>query len=239
MTVLRSLLTLFYPSVCALCEEYIGEGRDTVLCPSCLSTLPRTEQALLRQNTTETAVLGEPKDFVRQAKLCRLDQAAAFLFFEKEHPIQAAIHKMKYADQPLIGYYLGRQAAIEMQYSGFFDGIDVIIPIPLHPERLRERGYNQSEYIARGISQIIGVEVDTTHVTRIKNTPKQALQTGEKRSENVADAFGVHHPEQLYNKHILVVDDLITTGETMRSCLKAMKRFRNARFTVFALCKTN
>lgn len=237
MTIVQSLLELIYPGICAMCGGYIGLSKEDVLCHRCLQSLPRTEQAANRQNATESAVLGEPNDIVLQARVNHLERAAAFLFFEKEHPIQIAIHKMKYADQPLIGYFLGKQAAMEMQYAGFFDGIDVIIPIPLHPERLRERGYNQSEYIARGISRIIGAEVDTTHITRIKNTPKQALQTGENRKKNVEDAFEVNHPEQLYHKHILVVDDLITTGETMHSCLKAMKLFRGARFTVFALCK--
>ena len=109
--------------------------------------------------------------------------------------------------------------------------------MPLHPKRLRERGYNQAEYIARGISEITGIPIDTTHVTRIRNTPQQALQDGEERKTNVANAFAVNHPEEMRHKHILVVDDLITTGETMRSCLAAMKRFRGATFSVFALCK--
>ena len=166
-----------------------------------------------------------------------MERAAAYLFFEKDNPIQDMVHKMKYRDQPMIGYQLGKQAAIEMQYAGFFDSIDIIVPMPLHPKRLRERGYNQSEYIAKGISDITGIPVDTTHVMRIKNTPQQALQRGEARKQNVADAFEVNHPEQMYRKHILLVDDLITTGETMRSCLRAKKRFRGATFSVFALCK--
>ena len=199
--------------------------------------LPRTEQAHLRQNLTEMTLIGPVSDIVAGAKVMHLEKAAAFLFYDKDHPIQRVIHKMKYADQPMIGYELGRQAAIEFQYADFFDEIDVIIPIPLHPKRLNERGYNQSEYIAKGISDVIGKPVDLTHVTRVRNTPKQALQSGEKRRENMAEAFAVNHPEQLYHKHILVVDDLITTGETMRSCLKAMKIIRGAKFSVFALCK--
>ena len=191
--------------------------------------LPRTEQALVRQNITEMTLKG-----VR-----RMDKAAAFLFFEKDHPIQGLVHKMKYAEQPLIGLQLGRQAALEFQYAEFFDGIDLIIPIPLHPRRERERGFNQSEFIARGISEVTGVPVDTMHVKRVRNTPKQALQDEQTRRHNVADAFEVNHPEQLYGKHILIVDDLITTGETMRSCIKAMRRVRGATFTVFALCKAN
>ena len=144
---------------------------------------------------------------------------------------------MKFADQPMIGYQLGKLAAIEFQYADFFDEIDVIVPMPLHPRRLRERGYNQSEYIAKGISEITGIPIDTTHVTRVRNTPQQAMQSGDDRKQNVADAFAVNHPEQMYRKHILIVDDLITTGETMRECMKAMKRFRGAKFSVFALCK--
>lgn len=217
-----------------MCATHIEEG---CLCKRCLQRLPRTEQAYQRQNVTEMAVLGLPADMVRAGKVMHVDKAAAFLFYEKDHPIQQLIHRMKYADQPELGFQLGRQAALEFQYADFFDEIDLIIPMPLHPKRLRERGYNQSEYIARGISEVTGIPVDTTHVTRVRNTPKQALQTGEQRKTNVADAFAVQYPEQLYHKHILLVDDLITTGETMRACLKAMRQFRGAKFTVFSLCK--
>ena len=211
-------------------------GYNDGICETCIRQLPRTEQGSQRQNSTEYVLAGEVEDFVKRMKVMHLDRAAAFLHYEKEHPIQRAIHKMKYADQPMIGYQLGKQAAIEMQYADFFDGIDLIIPLPLHPKRLRSRGYNQADFIARGISEVTGIPVDTTHVTRIKNTPQQALQRGEERKQNVKEAFAINHPEQLYHKHILVVDDLVTTGETMRSCLKAMRRFRST-FTVFALCK--
>lgn len=234
-----------------MCGRYIGENLTPTLptgegdrfntggeiCEDCITALPRTEQAAIRQNGTEMALTGKTNDFVAAAKAMHLTRAAAFLFYEKDDPIQRLIHRMKYSDQPLIGYQLGRQAAMEVQDTDFFDGIEVIIPIPLHPRRLRERGYNQSEYIARGISDYTGIPVDTSHVTRIRNTPKQALQSGEGRKHNVEDAFGVNHPEQMYHKHILLVDDLVTTGETMRSCIRAMRLFRGAKISVFALCK--
>lgn len=230
-----------------MCGTYVGEhAQRGQLCDECVRLLPRTEQDTLRANSTEmTLLIGKPNPLVhdlgqamvRAKHVMHLDHAGAFLFYDKGHPIQKLIHKMKYVDQPAIGYQLGRQAALEMQYAGFFDSIDIIVPIPLHKRRLRTRGYNQSEYIARGISEITGIPVDTTHVTRVKNTPKQALQSGEERKHNVTDAFAVNHPEQMYHKHILIVDDLMTTGETMRSCLKAMKLFRGAKFSVFALCK--
>ena len=222
-----------------MCGRYIGENYNSEgeICEECKRELPRTEQAAIRQNGTEMALAGKTNDIVAAAKAMHLNRAAAFLFYEKDHPIQQLIHRMKYRDQPLIGYYLGRQAAMEMQDTDFFDEIEVIVPMPLHPKRLRQRGYNQSEYIARGISDYTGIPVDATHVTRVRNTPKQALQSGEGRKHNVADAFAVNHPEQMYHKYILLVDDLITTGETARSCIRAMRLFRGAKITVFALCK--
>jgi len=220
-----------------------------------MASLLRTEQAEKRENETEMTLTGTESLYVRDSgqqmvrakKVMHLDRAVAFVFFEKEHPIQDVIHKMKYADQPMIGYQLGRQAAMEFQYADFFDEIDVIVPLPLHKNRLRQRGYNQSEYIARGISDVTGIPVDTTHVTRVKDTPQQAkikangerktADVTELRKANVENAFAVNHPEQMYHKHILLVDDLITTGATVKSCLKAMRRFRGASFSVFALCK--
>ena len=242
MSLVRSaLFSLFYPRTCAMCGRYLGDERDSTrklcLCEECMHRLPRTEQSAIRENETEMALWGKVRSRAAARRVMHLDRAAAFLFFEKDHPVQDMIHRMKYADQPMIGYQLGREAAMEFQCADFFDEIDVIIPIPLHPKRLRERGYNQSEYIARGISDVTGIPVDTTHVERIRNTPKQALQSGDERKQNVADAFAVNHPELLYHKHILLVDDLITTGETMRACLRAMRLFRGATISVFALCK--
>ncbi len=233
------MIDLLLPHTCGMCGRHIQSrnGERAEICDECIKALPRTEQATLKQNSTEMTVLDQPAQIVRAAKTAHLQRAGAFLFYEKQHPVQRLIHLMKYADRPEIGRTLGRLAAQEWRDSDFFDEIDIIIPIPLHSKRLRERGYNQSEFIARGIGEVLGIEVDTTHVFRIRNTPKQALQSGDSRKQNVADAFAVLHPEQMYHKHILLVDDLITTGETMRACLNAMKAFRGATFTVFTLCK--
>ena len=236
------LSDLFFPRTCPFCGRYISRQDTTLehidlICKDCLRRLPRTEQDIMADNGTEMALLGDGSSLTAARKRLHLVRAWAYLFFEKEHPIQHVIHRMKYADEPELGYRLAQQAVLSCRDADFFDEIDVIIPMPLHPKRLRERGYNQSEYIARGISDLTGIPVDTTHVTRARNTPKQALQDGEGRKTNVADAFAVNHPEQLYHKHILLVDDLITTGETVKACLRAMRVIRGAKFSVFALCK--
>ena len=225
---MASLSSLFFPRRCPMCGRYVGEKMNSgMLCEECMRTLPRTEQAFVRHNGTEDALAG----------VGHLQRAAAYLFFEKQHPIQQVIHQMKYSGQPMIGYQLGRQAAMEFMCTDFFDGIDVIMPIPLHRKRLRSRGYNQSEYIAMGLSEVTGIPLDTTHVLRVKDTPQQALQKGQDRRDNVTDAFEVNHPEQYYRKHILLVDDLITTGETVRACIRSMRPIRGANYSVFALCK--
>ena len=233
------LSKLLFPRTCPFCGRYISDRQIAVdhiewICTDCWRHLPRTEQDYLRENSTETTLTN---GVVSRQHAMHLERAWAYLFYEKDHPIQRVIHHMKYNDQPELGFWMARQAVLDSKHEEFFDGIDLIVPMPLHPKRLRERGYNQAEYIARGLSEITGIPIDTTHVTRVVNTPKQALQDGERRRTNVAKAFAVSHPEQLYHKHILLVDDLITTGETMKACLHAMKRFRGARFSVFALCK--
>ena len=208
-------------------KELLDKEHERLFCTDCIRKLPRTEHAVLRANSVEEAFV----------KIPHFEKGAAFLYYEKNHPIRLVMHQMKYADQPMIAYCLAQEAAREFICTDFFDEIDVIIPVPLHKKRLRSRGYNQAEYIARALGSITGITVDTTHVKRVRNTPKQALQDKEGRKTNVADAFEVNHPEQMYHKHILVVDDLITTGETIKACIKAMRRFRGARFSVFALCK--
>lgn len=221
-----------------MCGRYIGErSEEGALCDECLRSLPRTEHELVRENAMEMTLWGNVHSRAAARKTMHLERAAAFTFFEKEHPIRDVIHLAKYSDRPEIAYQLAREAARDFAYSDFFDGIDVIMPVPLHRNRMRSRGYNQSEYIARGLSEITGIPVDTTHLIRQKDTPKQALQNSEGRKTNVEGAFAVNHPEQMYHKHILLVDDLVTTGETIRACLKAMRMFRGAKFSVFALCK--
>ena len=117
------IASLIYPRTCALCARYIGEYNAGVLCDECLRSLPRTEQAALHQNGTEGALIGITNTPSAVRKTMHLDHAAAFLFYEKDHPIRDLIHRMKYTDRPDIGFQLGRQAAMEFQYAGFFDGI--------------------------------------------------------------------------------------------------------------------
>lgn len=226
---LRAILDVLFPPVCTLCGDPVEQ--EGMLCSSCFSALHRTQQATLRDNITE--------DFF--ADMPQVIQAGAFLFYQKQSPEAHLLYRSKYGSnaRPQIAYFLAKQAAQEWLDSGFWDDIDVIIPVPLHRRRFRQRGFNQSEWIARALSEVTHIPMDTTHVTRIINNPHQASMSGQRRQQNVADIFTVNHPEELYRKHILLVDDVMTTGSTFRSCLTAMKAFRGCHFTIFALAKAH
>ncbi len=223
---LRGVVALFYPHCCAACGRLLDDPHEAV-CKDCLQHLPRTEHAILRNNMTEDLFGDIPR-------FCR---GASFVFCEKGTPVQAMFHRMKYKRQPEIATVLAREAAYDYLHADFFEGIDLIVPIPLHPKRLRQRGYNQSEYIAYALSEATGIPCDTTHLTRIRNNPQQALMRGEARERNVQGIFAVNHPEELYRKHILIVDDLITTGSTIRSAMTALKVCRGMTYSVFSLGK--
>ena len=220
------MLNLFFPKCCPLCGQVVEEG--IIICPSCIRSLPRTEQSFMRDNLTEMLFCDNKK----------FRKGAAFLFFDQDSPVQRALHQMKYGRfaDPYIGYTLAKEAAYEFLSSDFFDGIDVLLPVPLHPRRLRERGFNQSEWICRALTEVTGIPTDTFHLTRQINNEHQA-RLGKERNENVKGIFAVTHPEDLYHKHLLLVDDIITTGATLRACMEALKPVRGHHVSVFGLGK--
>lgn len=125
--------------------------------------------------------------------------------------------------------------AEELKATNFFDGIDLIVPIPLSRKKKRQRGYNQSDWIAWGISESTGIPTDTDSVQRNISNPSQTALNNQQRRENVRDIFAVRHPENLESRHILLVDDVITTGATMLSCAETIARTCNIRISVLSL----
>ena len=193
---MRSVLDLMYPPLCPLCERLLRG--DVRICEACMKTLPRTEQHLLRGNQTE-------EHLVRNT---RVEKAASFLYylpsllpaaFGNGHEQDAGrlLRLIKYSNRPELATFLAEAAAREWQGTGFWEDIDLIIPIPLHPRRLRQRGYNQSLFIARGLSNVTGIPVDTTHLLRTHNNRHQARLGEQKRAENVQGIFSLVRPEEL------------------------------------------
>ena len=220
----NSLKDLFYPSCCTLCGEVL-QPEERYVCQECLRELPRTETGDHRGNRVE-ALFEDIEKVVRGATFC---------YFSHDSDFRRLIHAVKYRGKAGLGEYLGEQAGREMLDSRFFEGIDLIVPVPLHKKRERRRGYNQAEYICIGLGRATGIAVDTQHLRRKRATPSQTTLSSDEREQNMEDAFEVVNGKDWQGKHILLVDDIITTGATMRACIHKMTPIRGCHISVFAL----
>jgi ComF family protein len=167
-----------------------------------------------------------------------IQRATAFFYYRKGSNYCHIIHELKYNNGKEIGKTMGRDIASEIPGSGFFNDIDVIIPSPIHRDRIRQRGYNQSEWIAKGIAEVTNIPVNNKAMTR-KAYKSQVNQSAFERWENVKDTFELHQPELFSGKHILIVDDVLTTGATITACASTFLPVQGVRFSVIILGKLN
>jgi ComF family protein len=187
--------------------------------------IPRSNYHLKPDNPVEQIFWGR----------CMLEKAAAFSFYTRNSRIRRLIHQLKYKGVKEIGFELGRIYASTLKSSGFLEGIDIIIPVPLHPSKKRQRGFNQSDLISQGFSDISGIPVDTKLLVRKTVTKTQTRKSRYDRWTNVQDIFKVTDEELLKDLHILLVDDVITTGSTIEACANEILKAERAKVTVAAL----
>jgi len=189
-------------------------NNENVICTSCLFHLPKTNFHNDKDNPVSKVFWGRVK----------IESATAYFFYRKGGKVQQLIHQMKYKGQKEIGVFLGELYGIELNNAPGFNEIDKIIPIPLHRKKLKKRGFNQAELFASGLAKTMNKEVDTTSVVRNVATSTQTKKSRYKRWENVSDIFKLKDPDILKGKHILVVDDVITTGATMEACVQTLQK---------------
>lgn len=224
-TILNDFLNLFFPNTCLLCKRPLIDGENQI-CLHCLCDLPQTSYALQQNNPVEQLFAGK----------VNITAASAFLHYEKESHVQKLIHALKYYDNKELGYLLGRMAAfVLMESNSPLCQADLLIPIPLHPRKIKQRGYNQSEWIARGVSSILHIPVDTSHVFRIKKTDTQTRKSIYERWGNVQGVFSIIDQQDLAGKHILLIDDVVTTGSTMEACALLLENIPKTQIYAFAL----
>ena len=223
-TMLKDLINLLYPAPCLACGKVLHQN-ESLICLDCLFHLPRTN------------FHSDPANAVCQLFWGRaeVEMATAFLFFTKAGRVQHLIHQLKYSKKPEIGVYLGKLFGKDLLKALPFQQIDVIVPVPLHPKRIKVRGYNQSDQIAFGLSQTMNVPVDTTSFVRRTETETQTRKNRFSRWENVKEVFSVANEYALKNKHILLVDDVITTGATIEGCIRKLTAIEGARVSVVSL----
>ncbi|MDR1652683.1 MAG: ComF family protein [Prevotellaceae bacterium] len=217
-------LYLIFPNCCFVCGEGLLLGEQYV-CTQCISNIPRTGFHLQKDNPAEKRFWGKADVF----------RATAFFRYEKGSAFRTLVYNLKYKGHKELGEILGRFAASDLLQSNDFASVNCIVPVPLHPNKLRQRGYNQSEFIARGLAAVMCKDIDIQNLARLIENPTQTKKSVYERFQNTEGIFGVKNPQLFENKHIMLVDDVMTTGSTIEGCILAMKNVKNIKISVFTL----
>ena len=199
-------VSLFFPRYCAGCEESLVKGEE-LICSRCLLEMPRSNYHLNVDNPFFTKLHGRlPVRFVM-----------SLFKFVKAGKVQHVLHALKYRNIPEIGRMLGKLYGQELMTTGYRDQFDLVIPVPLHTEKKRRRGYNQSEEFGIGIADQLQIECSEDFLRRSRLTETQTRRTKLRRWENVRDVFQIFYPEKITGKRIMLVDDVVTTGATLEA----------------------
>ncbi len=185
---------------------------ENLVCTFCCVQLPKTKFHLHAENPIKKMFWGR----------ANVHSAAAFYFFEKGGKVQNLMHQLKYRGKKELGTLVGNWYGAELKNSESFNSVNLVVPVPLHPNKLKKRGYNQSESFAEGIAKAMEVEIDSTNFIRNVETETQTKKARYKRWENVETVFEVKDSTAFENKHILLVDDVVTTGATLEACAQKL-----------------
>lgn len=204
----EGLLHLFYPNLCAGCQRDLPVSAQHCFCFRCQQKILITDHFQNSDNEFMQRLWGR----------IRLEHAASLYELHKRSPVHKALWRLKYGNQPQIGRQLGRQFGQLLLQSPGWKKVDALIPVPLHPLRQRQRGYNQSVLFAQGVGEATAIPVLADAMQRVVYTESQTKKKRIQRFENVNDVFVARHPDRLANKHILLLDDVLTTGATLEAC---------------------
>ena len=209
--ILMDFVSLFFPQHCLGCGMSLAKGEE-VICTVCMLEMPQTEYHKVRGNPLEH----------RLSYRIPIKYAMALFKFSKSGRVQHMLHELKYKDHPEIGVALGRVYASKIADAQLRNEFDVIVPVPLHPTRIRKRGYNQSAKFAEGLAETLNVPAACDLMIRRTKTETQTRKSKLNRWENMMGVFGLATPGFVQGKKILLVDDVITTGSTLEACAQIL-----------------
>ena len=219
---LSSLLNLVFPKLCVCCGGSLMEGEENI-CLTCLYSLPR----LAKQDYTDNRIMDL---FLGRVKL---EKAFSWCMFEKQTSVQNILHHIKYKDKDYLARQMGEIMAREM--PDFFADIDAIVPVPLHKKKQKIRGYNQSQEIAKGVQSVVGLPIFSELLTRTRFSETQTHKNKDQRWQNVQGLFFLEPNEGFEGKHLLLIDDVLTTGSTAIACLKCLEEIPNVKLSFLSL----
>ena len=221
---IRDIIDFFFPRYCCMCDERLATT-EKHFCIGCLRELNRIDyEGGEEHGAIERLFWGK----------IPIERATSMFLYEGEKT-RRILHNIKYFDRPEIAVLLAQTFVQEMRGKDFFEGIDSIVPVPLSKHKLRKRGYNQCDYIAEGLSSQTGIPVENDIVIRTVDNPTQTHLSPQERMENVKNIFQVVIPEKLKDRHVLIVDDVITTGATILSMAEEMAKVESVRISIFSL----
>ena len=218
---LNHIVNLFYPRVCAACGNLLMSKEETV-CLSCRYLLPKTLYEKNADNPLAQMFYGQ----------INFHAVTAEFFFSKTGKVQHLLHQLKYEGNKDAGFFLGQQLGESINEAELFQEIDYIIPIPLHPKKEHIRGYNQSHVIAQGVEDVTEIPIMKDCLYRKVFTSTQTKKSREERWDNVKDIFDIKNGERLKGQHILLIDDVLTTGATLMAAGKTLSQIPDIKISV-------
>lgn len=220
----KDLLTLFYPRCCFACGKPLIKNEE-YLCTECEVNLPMTDFHLVENNPVANQFFGK----------LGINAATSCYYFTKGGKVQHLIHQFKYKGYKEIGFYIGKSYGMKLKDLPLFRDLDFIIPIPLHPKREKARGYNQAEWFANGLSDSLSVPVNTKALKRVIVSETQTSKGRYRRWENVKEIFTIGDTTGLEGRHILIVDDVITTGSTIESAGQVLSQISGVKISICSM----
>lgn len=224
MTLINDFMSLIYPRHCEACGNSLFK-HEAYICNYCKLNLPKSNYHKNSHNELIQTFGGR----------IPLENALCYYVFEKSGKVQKLLHAIKYQNQKELAQFIGELYGQDLLNGKTLEAVDVIIPIPLHYKKLKSRGFNQSEWFAKGIAKTLNKKLDVNSLERITETSTQTKKKKYQRWENVEGIFKVKESQALINQHVLIVDDVITTGATIEAAWEALKEIEGVKISVISI----